>query len=107
MTELFPDLFEHQHGLGNNLRADAIALYNCNLILHRLKPSLFQALEQAAVCNDVLNERRESDCLIAFALGFVGDDTGIEVDRNRITRLNRVGCCFAFQDGQTNMIALR
>mgnify|MGYP005878465715 CR=1 FL=1 len=34
VAELFADLIEHEHSLGYDLRADAIALDNSNIVIH-------------------------------------------------------------------------
>ena len=50
-----------------------------------------------------LNKRRECSCLIGLALGDVGDDAGVEVNRYLISCLNTVCSGFAFQNGKADV----
>ena len=38
VAELLADLIEHEHSLGDDLRADAVALYYCDIIIHGIMP---------------------------------------------------------------------
>ena len=38
VAELFADLIEHEHSLGYDLRADAVALDNSNIVFHGIMP---------------------------------------------------------------------
>ena len=38
VAELLADLIEYEHGLGYDLRADAVALYHCDIIIHGIMP---------------------------------------------------------------------
>ena len=38
VAELFADLIEHEHSLGDDLRTDAVAFYYCDIIIHEIMP---------------------------------------------------------------------
>ncbi len=76
---------QHPQGLGDDLRAGAVAVDHRDILLHTAAslPRL-DAGHQAAGANDLLDEGREGLRLEGLACGLVGDDAGVKVHRHRV-----------------------
>ena len=85
VAEFLSHRVQHPQGLGDDLRAGAVAVDHRDILLHTAAslPRL-DAGHQAAGANDLLDEGREGLRLEGLACGLVGDDAGVKVHRHRV-----------------------
>ena len=65
--------------------------------------SILQTIHQAALGDDVLDERREGRGLEGLARGFVGNDAGVKIDADRIALVDCFAGCGTFENRQADV----